>query len=158
MKLRELVKKLNFWDSVIVGFAVLTVGLFGYSVYAKAAQPLAKTIEIKVKAGNLYQEVAYSISAGDFIVDRDGRPFFKISQIDELRNAKQAVVKWDGQMISADNPELYSVEFTAQSVNPKFKGSNLFYNWELVKPGRTMYMETEKTGFMAVIISVGEEK
>ncbi len=155
---KEQIKRLNFWDVIIVSFLACFVVLFGYSVYAKATKPPARPITIVATAGNLENEVAHNVNAGDMILDRDGRAFFRIQRIDELRPAKQAVVRWDGQMVSADNPEEWSVKFTATSVNPKFKGTNLFYNWELVKPGRLFYMETQKTGFFATILSVSEEK
>lgn len=155
---KNLLKKLNFWDSAIIVLTIGVILLFGYSIYAKATEPPSAPIRISAKAGNLEKEIAFSVKAGDFILDRDGRPFFRIETIDELRPAKQAVIKWDGQMTSADNPNEWSIFFTATSVNPKFKGTNLYYNWELVKPGRLMYMETQRSGFFATIISVGEVK
>ena len=155
---KERLKLLNFWDSAVIVLVAVLVLLFGYSVYARATEPPSKPITISAKAGNLEKEIAFAVKAGDLIVDRDGRPFFRIETIDELRPAQQATIKWDGQMTSADNPNEWSLLFTATSVNPKFKGANLYYNWELVKPGRLMYMETERSGFFATIISVGEVK
>lgn len=149
-------RKLNFWDWVAVGAAAVIVALLGFSVYAKATEEKAKPITIMVKAGNLEPEVADSINVGDLIVDRDGRAYFRITEIVENRQAKQAVVTWDSKLTSAENPEQKSVIFEAVSVNPKFKGSSLFYNWELVKPGRKIYMETTKTGFFGIIVSIGD--
>lgn len=153
----EWAKKLNFWDALVITVGFIIVILLGFSIYSKATELPSKPIRIFVKAGNLYKEIVNSVQVGDFVLDRDGRPFFKIDQV-TIRPSRQAVVAWNGAMISADNPEMWTIEFYATSVNPKFKGSNLFYNWELVKPGNTMLMETNKTGFMATIIQVGEEK
>lgn len=155
---KEQLKKLNFWDIVIILLFASFIVLFGYSLYAKATEPPAKPITIVAIAGNLEREVANNVNAGDLILDRDGRAFFQIESVDELRPAKQAVITWDGKMVSIDSPNEWSVKFTATSVNPKFKGTNLFYNWELVKPGRLLYMETQRTGFFATILSVSEGK
>jgi hypothetical protein len=149
-------RKPNFWDWAAISVALIIVALLGYSVYAKVTEEKPRPISISVKAGNLEPEVADSINVGDLIVDRDGRPYFKITQIIENRQAKQAVITWDSKLVSAENPEQKSVIFEAISVNPKFKGSSLFYNWELVKPGKKIYMETTKTGFFGIVVGIGD--
>lgn len=147
-------RKLNFWDWTAITAAFVILCLVGFSVYAKSVEEKPRPIQILVKAGNLEPEVADSINIGDTIVDRDGRAYFRITQIIENRQAKQAVVTWDSKLISAENPEQKSVIFEAVSVNPKFKGSSLYYNWELVKPGKKIYMETSKTGFFGIIVNI----
>jgi hypothetical protein len=150
-------RKLNLWDWLSIIAAFVIVAALGFSVYAKAKEEKPKPITIIVKAGNLEPEVADAINVGDSVLDRDGRPYFKITQIKENRQAKQAVVTWDSKLISAENPEQKSVIFEAVSVNPKFKGASLYYNWELVKPGKKIYMETTKTGFFGIIVSIEDQ-
>lgn len=148
-------KRLNFWDVLFVVIVIGILGLFAYSIKVKADRPPSETITIEAKAGNLEREVAESVDIGDRILDRDGRPFFRITEV-QIRPSKQAIPGWNNELIAVDSPELMTIEFKAESINPKFKGDNLYYNWELVKPGKNIYMETDETGFVAIIIRVGE--
>ncbi len=146
-------KKFNIWDLVIV-LSVCLIALFFYTnLNTRAENTDTNVIKITGKAGNLEKEVANSIATGDIIMDKNGTQYFEI-QYTHQRPSSQAVPNWENEVIAVDSPELDTVEFTAVSINPRLRADNLFYNWQQINPGMKVYIETNKTGFFAIITKI----
>ncbi|MCK5743868.1 MAG: hypothetical protein KAH30_03955 [Caldisericia bacterium] len=146
-------KKFNLWDALIIVLIVFISTMFYMNFRVRAGLPSESLIRIEGKAGNLEKEIAHSVEVGDIIMDKNGTPFFRIESV-LVRPSRQAIPNWDNEVISVDSPELETIEFSAVSVNPKMKANNLYYNWQLMNPGMKLYIETERTGFFAIILKI----
>ncbi len=146
-------KKFNLWDALIIVLIVFISTMFYMNFRVRAGLPSESLIRIEGKAGNLEKEIARSVEVGDIIMDKNGTPFFRIESV-LVRPSRQAIPNWDNEVISVDSPELETIEFSAVSVNPKMKANNLYYNWQLMNPGMKLYIETERTGFFAIILKI----
>jgi len=148
-------KRFNTWDFVIILVAVLVCTMFYVNIKTRATGKSDTIVRIEGKAGNLEKEIAHSIDVGDVILDKNGTPFFRIESV-LVRPSRQAIPNWNNEVIAVDSPELETVEFTAVSVNPSITPNNIFYNWQLMNPGMNVYIETNKTGFFAILIRIEE--
>jgi hypothetical protein len=146
-------KKFNLWDALIIVLIVFISTMFYMNFRVRAELSSESKIRIEGKAGNLEKEIARSVEVGDIIMDKNGTPFFRIESV-LVRPSRQAIPNWDNEVISVDSPELETIEFSAVSVNPRMKANNLYYNWQLMNPGMKLYIETERTGFFAIILKI----
>ena len=147
--------RLNVWDIVIILVVVMLATMFYVNLSTRANSKTDSVVRIEGKAGNLEKEVARSVDIGDIIVDKNGKSFFMIESV-LVRPSRQAIPNWDNEVIAVDSPELETVEFTAVSVNPSITPNNIFYNWQLMNPGMKIYIETNRTGFFAILTRIEE--
>ena len=148
-------KRFNAWDLIIVLIVIAVGAMFYINLNTRASDDIGSLVRIEGKAGNLEKEIARSVDIGDVVVDKNGKEFFVIDSV-LVRPSRQAIPNWENEVIAVDSPELETIEFTAISVNPNITPDNIFYNWQLMNPGMKIYIETNKTGFFAIITRIEE--
>ncbi len=112
-------------------------------------------IVVKMSISNVLQEVADSLSVGDYLIDSDGNKVFVI--IDKfVRDAEVPVETSDGNIVKVSHPINKSIFLTVKSVKPS-KKLVLSYNRVTVRIGGKIIFETNKVRFVGTILSLDKE-